>query len=85
MVLGAKLYREPRFSLCCTIVTKVYTSFLKLLCFVYPPCSVCIMSHVPGPHDKITTDVVHNSVRADQLAERREKKSRCAFKIKPVL
>ena len=32
------------------------------------------MSHVPGPHDKITTDVVHNSVRADQLAERREKK-----------
>ena len=43
------------------------------------------MSHVPGPHDKITTDVVHNSVRADQLAERREKKSRYTFKIKPVL
>ena len=74
MVLGAKLYREPRFSLCCTLVTKVYTNFLKWLCFVYPPCSVCIMSHVPGPHDKITTDVVHNSVWADQLAERREKK-----------
>ena len=33
------------------------------------------MSHVPRPYNKVTTDIVHDRLRANQLTKRQEKKN----------
>ena len=50
---------------------------LEITCSLsqYKPCSVGVMSHVPRPYNKVTTDIVHNSLRANQLTTRQEKES----------
>ena len=41
--------------------------------FIHTPRSVRVVSHVPRPHNKVTTDVVHYRFRTNQLTTKENK------------